>query len=146
MFLKELLWSRAKSHYFKTSISRNHAYRVLHSRFPPFGFVLKPVWSMDVALRELLWIRVKVIESKLRFRETMPIVFSIIDFPQVCTKARLVQHICFRRIMMDLWSSTSMNDVLLVPRKLYAIPFENEQFWNQKSILKGVPLSGPCPP
>ena len=32
----------------KTSISRNHAYRVLHSRFPPFGFVLKPVWSVHM--------------------------------------------------------------------------------------------------
>ena len=27
--------------FFKTSISRNHAYRVIHSRFPPFGFCLK---------------------------------------------------------------------------------------------------------
>ena len=34
--------------YFKTSILRNHAYRVLHSRFPLFGFVLKPVWSMHL--------------------------------------------------------------------------------------------------
>ena len=34
--------------FFKTSISRNHAYRVLHSRFPPFGFVLKPFWSIHM--------------------------------------------------------------------------------------------------
>ena len=40
---------------FKTSISRNHAYRVLHSRFPPFGFVLKPVWLVHMFLGELWW-------------------------------------------------------------------------------------------
>ena len=39
--------------FLKTSISRKHAYRVLHSRFPPFGFVLQPVWSEDHVLHEL---------------------------------------------------------------------------------------------
>ena len=39
--------------FFKTSFSRNYAYRVLHGRFPPFGFVLKPFWSIHMFLREL---------------------------------------------------------------------------------------------
>ena len=40
--------------FFKTSISRNHAYRVLHRRFPPFGFVLKPVWSIHMFLNMIM--------------------------------------------------------------------------------------------
>ena len=40
--------------FFKTSISRNHAYRVLHSRFPPFGFVLKPFWSIYMFLNMIM--------------------------------------------------------------------------------------------
>ena len=40
-------------HVFKTSISRKLANIVLHSRFPPFGFVLKPFWSVHMFLREL---------------------------------------------------------------------------------------------
>ena len=39
---------------FKTSISRKHAYRVLHSRFPPFGFVLKPFWSVYLFLNMIM--------------------------------------------------------------------------------------------
>ena len=35
------------------SISRNHVSFVLHSRFPPFGFVLKPVGSIYMVLGEL---------------------------------------------------------------------------------------------
>ena len=62
---------------FQTLISRNHASRVLHSRFPPFGFVLKPVWSIHMVLGEL-W-RSPLVKS--RFCETMQILFSIIDFP-----------------------------------------------------------------
>ena len=45
--------------FLKTSISRDHAYRVLRRRFPPFGFVLKPVWSIHMFVGELLWICVK---------------------------------------------------------------------------------------
>ena len=41
------------------SISRNHASFVLHSRFPPFGFVLKPVGSIDMVLGELRRNRVR---------------------------------------------------------------------------------------
>merc|ERR1711976_609236 len=39
---------------FATSISQNHAHRVLHSRFPPFGFVLKPVWLITMFLNMIL--------------------------------------------------------------------------------------------
>ena len=39
---------------FKTSISRNYGHRVLHSRFPPFGFVLKPAWSVHIIFRRVL--------------------------------------------------------------------------------------------
>ena len=53
MFLNIVLADSCWKSFFKTSISRNHAYRVLHSRFPPFGFVLKPVVSMDHVLAEL---------------------------------------------------------------------------------------------
>ena len=41
------------------SISRNHANVVLHSRFPPFGFVLKPVVSIYMVLGELRRNRVR---------------------------------------------------------------------------------------
>ena len=37
----------------KTSISRKRANIVLHNRFPPSGFVLKPVWSVHMFLRQL---------------------------------------------------------------------------------------------
>ena len=60
---------------FKTSSSRNHADRVLHSRFPPFGFVLKPVWSVHMFVGELQRIHAISHYSEHRFRETMPIVF-----------------------------------------------------------------------
>ena len=36
----------------KTSISQNHAYVVLHSRFPPFGFVCQPLRSDTYVLHE----------------------------------------------------------------------------------------------
>ena len=39
---------------FQTSISRNHASRVLHSRLPPFGFVLKPVWSFHMHFHRVM--------------------------------------------------------------------------------------------
>ena len=42
---------------FKTSISRNHAHCILHSRFPPFGFIWKPVGSIRRILHELWRIR-----------------------------------------------------------------------------------------
>ena len=86
---------------FKTSISRNHAYRVLHSRFPPFGFVLKPFWSIHMILRQL---------------------WRTSGRPRPCMTADL----CLAGLTQ--------------------IPFEKKQFWSQKSILKGVPLSGQCPP
>ena len=40
-------------HYLKTSTSRNNAHRVLHSRFSPSGFVLKPVRLIHMFLRKL---------------------------------------------------------------------------------------------
>ena len=48
MFLTIVMADSCQKSFFKTSISRNHAYRVLHSRFPPFGFVLKPIWSIHL--------------------------------------------------------------------------------------------------
>ena len=66
---------------FKTSISRNHAYRILHSRFPPFGFVLKPFRSIYMFLNMIRADSCEKSFSKHRFPETMPIGFSIVDFP-----------------------------------------------------------------
>ena len=80
------------------SISRNHASFVLHSRFPPFGFVLKPVGLIDMVLGELRRKRVRASprnylhrgltsweegppREKSRFRETMLLLFSIVGFP-----------------------------------------------------------------
>ena len=39
--------------FLKTSISRNHAHCILHGRFPPFGFVLKPSCSIGIVSAEL---------------------------------------------------------------------------------------------
>ena len=86
--------------FLKTSISRNHACRVLRSRFFPFGFVLEPFRSIYMFLKELLWIRVKRHLSKHRFHEIMPIVFSIVDFPRI--KARLLEKPCFTRFTAEL--------------------------------------------
>ena len=72
---------------FKTSISRNHAHCILHNRFPPFGFVWRPVWPIGIVSEELGRIltwglsKLRFSFSKHRFRETMPIAFSIVDFP-----------------------------------------------------------------
>jgi len=63
---------------FKISISRNHAYCVLHSRFSPFGFVLK---SIQMSFHLNMADSCQSHCSKRRFHETMPIVFSIVDFP-----------------------------------------------------------------
>ena len=58
-------------------ISRNHAHCILHSRFPPFGFIWKPAGSIPCVLHVLCWISFQ----KMLFRETMSIAFSIVDFP-----------------------------------------------------------------
>ena len=67
----------------ETSISRNHAYVVLHSRFPPFGFVFQPLWS-DTHVSDELW-RNRVYASNLcekpRRRETIPAMFFFVLQP-----------------------------------------------------------------
>ena len=66
---------------FEASISRNHAFRVLHSRFPPFWFVSKPIWSTHMFFDVIMADSCQSHFSQHRFHESMPIVFSIVDFP-----------------------------------------------------------------
>ena len=69
--------------------------------FPPFGFVLQPVWSIHMFLRELCWIRVRNNFSKHRCLETMQTLFSIVGSPlRVCNEACLVDSYVFKRVMV----------------------------------------------
>ena len=91
MFFNMIMADSCEKSFFKTSISQNYVYRVLHSRFPPFGFVLKPIWSVHMFLGKFWRIRVKVIFQNIDF--TKPCLScspQSISPLRVCIKARLV--------------------------------------------------------
>ena len=77
---------------FQTSISRNHASRVLHNRFPPFGFVLKPVRSVHMSFNVIM------ADSSKPCKYCSP--WSISPL-RVCIQARLVGSYVFKRVMVD---------------------------------------------
>ena len=62
--------------------------------------------------------------SKHRFRETMPLVFSIVGFPlRVCIKARLVGSYVFNRVMMDSCQKSLIQSIgFLKPCKHCYVP------------------------
>ena len=75
-------------------------------------------------LTELWRIRVKSHFSKRQFRETMPIVCSIVGFPlRVCIKARLVGSYVFNRVMMDSCQKSLIQSIgFLKPCKHCSVP------------------------
>ena len=78
--------------------------------------------------------------SKHRFHETMPIVFSIVDFPPSgLYQSPFGRFICFKRVMTDLRSPTSLKDVLLVKTNCW-VPMRwwPTSYSNMKTVVQIV--------
>ena len=132
----------------KTSTSQNHAYRVLHSRFPPFGFVLKPLWSIHMCFNIVMAdsCQKSFFKTSISRNHAYRVLHSRFPPFGFVLKPFRSMHMILRQLWQTSCRPRPWMTADLHLAGLTQIPFEKKQFWSQKSILKGVPLSGQCPP